>query len=48
MLLDRDPADDKVWNIMRRQGGDGCLGSLHDSGSSGVLAQQIGSLIRHI
>jgi hypothetical protein len=48
MLLDGNAADNEVWNIMHRQGGDGCLGSLHDSGGSGILAQHIGSLVRHI
>jgi hypothetical protein len=32
---------------MGGQGGDGCLGSLHDPGGSGILAQRIGSLVRH-
>ena len=47
MFLDRDPTDDEVRNIMGRQGGGGCLGSLHDPGGSGILAQRIGSLVCH-
>ena len=47
MLLDRDPANNEVRNIMSGQGGDGCLGSLHHAGSSGILSQQISSLVRH-
>jgi hypothetical protein len=31
---------------MDRQRADGCLGSLHYAGSSGSLAQQVGSLVR--
>jgi hypothetical protein len=47
MLLDRYPTDNQVWNIMGRQRSDGCLGRLHDPGSSGILPQQISGLVRH-
>jgi len=47
MLLDGDPADNEVRNIMGRQSGDGCLGNLHDPGGFGILAQHIGSLVCH-
>ena len=47
MLLDGNPADNKVRNVVGSQSGDGCLGSLDDPGSSGILTQLIGSLVRH-
>jgi hypothetical protein len=47
MLLDHEPPDDEMWNVMGGQSGDGSSGSLHHAGVSGALAQNISRLVRH-